>query len=269
MPILERQGARIVYETAGEGPAILLGHSLLCDARMWEGVTPELLKSHRVININARGHGGSTAPGPFTLEDLADDWLAIMDREGIESAILCGLSMGAMTSLRIAVAAPGRVRALALLNTSADPELPRKRLQYTAMIMFVRRFGHIDPIYTVVKRIMFSPVTLRERPEIAERAVQQMKENDPHQLYFSVRAVFERGPLLDRVSQIQVPTLVIGGADDQATPPMRSERLAGAIPGAKLRVLPGLGHLSALEAPDIIAAEIGGFLSGIGAAKSS
>jgi len=70
MPILERQGARIFYETEGQGPPILLGHSLLSDSRMWESVAPELAKSHRVININVRGHGGSTAPSPFTLEDL-------------------------------------------------------------------------------------------------------------------------------------------------------------------------------------------------------
>src|SRR5262245_8096981 len=127
MPILERQGARIVYEISGEGPPLLLGHSLLCDTLMWELVAPELAKHWRVININARGHGGSTAPSPFSLEDLADDWIAILDQERIERAVLCGLSMGGMTAMRLALAAPERVRALILLDTSADPELVQKR----------------------------------------------------------------------------------------------------------------------------------------------
>jgi pimeloyl-ACP methyl ester carboxylesterase len=261
MPILERQGARIFYETEGQGPAILLGHSLLCDNRMWEGVAPELARTHRVININVRGHGGSTAPHPFTLEDLAGDWLAILDREGIESAVLCGLSMGAMTALRVALAAPERVRGLILLDTSADPEVPPKRIQYAAMIELVRAFGHIDFIYKIVKRIMFSETTLRERPWIAQREIYRMKEKDAHQLYHAVHAVFDRGTVLDRVPQINAPALVMVGADDVATPPIRSERLAAALPNARLHVIPGAGHLSALEAPSAVIREISEFLS--------
>lgn len=264
MPILERQGARIYYETEGQGPAILLGHSLLADSRMWESVAPELAKSHRVININVRGHGGSTAPFPFSLEDLADDWLAILDRESIESAILCGLSMGAMTALRVALAAPERVRGLILLDTSADPEPPQKRPQYAAMIGLVRRFGHIAPIYEIVKRLMFSKKTLSERPWLAQREIDRMKERDAHQLYHAVHAVIDRGPLLYRVVDIHIPALVLVGADDVATPPIRSERLAAALPNARLHVIPGAGHLSALEAPAEVIREVREFLSILG-----
>src|SRR5689334_9659767 len=103
MPILERGGARILYEVSGDGPPLLLGHSLLGDSLMWELVAPELARTLRVINVNARAHGGSTAPSPFTLEDLADDWLAILDREKIDKAVLCGLSMGGMTAMRLAL----------------------------------------------------------------------------------------------------------------------------------------------------------------------
>jgi 3-oxoadipate enol-lactonase len=264
MPILERQGARIFYEkyeTEGRGPPILLGHSLLADSRMWEAVAPELAKSHRVININVRGHGGSTAPYPFSLEDLADDWIAILDREGIESAVLCGLSMGAMTALRVALAAPARVRGLILLDTSADPEAPQKRPQYAAMIEIVRRFGHIDPIYQIVKRLMFSKKTLNERPWLAQREIDRMKERDAHQVYHAVHAVIGRGDLLDRVREIKIPALVLVGADDTATPPVRSERLAAALPDARFHVIPGAGHLSALEAPAEVIREISEFLS--------
>lgn len=260
MPILERQGARIFYETEGQGPPILLGHSLLSDSRMWESVAPELAKSHRVININVRGHGGSTAPSPFTLEDLAGDWLAILDREGIESAVLCGLSMGAMTALRVALAAPERVRGLILLDTSGDPEPPQKRPQYAAMISLVRRFGHIDPIYQIIKRLMFSKATLRDRPWLVQREIDRMKDRDAHQIYHAVHAVIDRGPLLDRVHQIQVPALVLVGADDAATPPIRAERLAAALPNARLHVIPGAGHLSAVEAPAEVIREISEFL---------
>ena len=148
MPIIERQGARIAYEISGDGPPLLLGHSLLCDARMWELVAPELEKSFRVVNINARGHGGSTAPAPFTLEDLADDWLAIIEKEGLKSPILCGLSMGGMTAMRVALTSPGAARAIIVMDSSADPELPRKRVEYLAMAKLVRRFGPLSPDIT-------------------------------------------------------------------------------------------------------------------------
>jgi len=261
MPILERQGARIFYEIEGEGPAILLGHSLLSDSRMWDAVAPELAKSHRVININVRGHGGSTAPFPFSLDDLAGDWLAILDREGIESAVLCGLSMGGMTGLRVALRAPERVRGLILLDTSADPEPPHKRPQYAAMIGIVRTFGHIEPIYDIVKGIMFSKKTRVERPWLVQREIDRMRGRDAHQVAHAVHAVINREPLLDRVGAIKAPALVLVGADDAATPPLRSERLAAALPNARLHVIPGAGHLSAVEAPAEVIREVSEFLS--------
>jgi 3-oxoadipate enol-lactonase len=263
MPILERQGARIHYEVSGDGPPIVLGHSLLCDARMWERVAPELAREHRVINIDARGHGGSTAPGPFTLEDLADDWIAILNREGIAKATLCGLSMGGMTAMRLALAAPDRVKSLILLDTSADPEPARKRLQYIAMAEIARRFGFIAPLHWEVKRLMFGRTTLAERPALAEQWAQRFHENDTHQVYYAVRAVAERGSLEGRLRSIHRPALVLVGGEDRATPPERAERIGAAIPGSKIRYIPAAGHLSTLEAPGPVLHEIDEFLSGL------
>jgi pimeloyl-ACP methyl ester carboxylesterase len=263
MPIIERQGARIHYDVSGDGPPIILGHSLLCDGRMWEHVAPDLARKHRVINVDARGHGGSTAPGPFTLEDLADDWIAILNREGISKATLCGLSMGGMTAMRLALAAPDRVKSLILVDTSADAEQARKRLQYIAMAELVRRFGFIAPIHWEIKRLMFGRTTQKERPALAEQWARRFHENDTHQVYHAVRAVAERGSLEGRLQSIHRPTLVLVGAEDRATPPERSERIGAAIPGVKLRYIPAAGHLSALEAPGPVLHEIEEFLGGL------
>src|SRR5438552_10226026 len=101
MPEALRDGATVHYEITGQGPPILLGHSLLCDTEMWRGVVPRLAAGHRVINVEARGRRRSTALRAFTLEDLAADWLAILDQEQIDRAWLVGLSMGGMTAMRI------------------------------------------------------------------------------------------------------------------------------------------------------------------------
>ncbi len=106
MPIIDRPGAKVHYQISGQGQSLLLGHSLLCDARMWEHVIPKLEEHFQVIAIDARGHRHSSCEWPFSLWDLANDWLAIMDHEGIDQAHMAGLSMGGMTAMRLALTNP-------------------------------------------------------------------------------------------------------------------------------------------------------------------
>lgn len=260
---LLRNQVRIGYEITGQGPAILLGHSLLCSTRMWDGVAPELEKTHTVINIDARGHATSTAPGPFTLDDLAHDWLAIMDNEGLQSAVLCGLSMGGMTSMRAALIAPERVKAMILMDTSADPEIPLRRVEYAGMLELLLRFGHIDMLYGVVSKIMLSRTTIRERPQMARDLFPVFKQHDPHQLQHAVRAVIHRHDIISRIPEIHIPSLILVGEEDTATPPFRSERIHKALPKATLTKIPAAGHLSALEQPTIVTGHILQFLKGL------
>jgi pimeloyl-ACP methyl ester carboxylesterase len=260
MPAIERTGGRVYYEVDGEGPPVLLGHSLLCDGRMWEGVVPRLASRYRVINIDARGHRNSTADGPFDLYDLADDWLAIMAQEGIDRAALCGLSMGGMTAMRVALKSPGKVSALALLDTSAEAEVFGARVQYFLMAAALRAFGHLDVLYRQLGPIMFSRAAARDQPEVVAREVARMREKEPRGLYYATQAVISRDPLLERLRRISCPTLVLVGDDDKPTPPFRSERIARVVPGARLERVPASGHLSALEAPDVVADHLLAFL---------
>ena len=260
---IERQGARIAYEVGGDGPAILLGHSLLCDRRMWEGVAPGLATSHRVINVEARGHGKSTAPSPFSLEDLADDWRAVLDEEKVDRVLLCGLSMGGMTAMRLALSDRRRIAGLALLDSSADRETPLNRVKYLAMALAVRRFGHLDPLYQEVAKIMFGATTLGRSPQVVQREILRFKEKDPKQIFHAVRAVIDRGSLLGRVRELRLPTAILVGEEDRATPPIRSRRLLAAIPGSRLHVITGAGHLSAIEQPSAVNRVLAGFLNQI------
>lgn len=264
MPTIERDDARVAYDVEGEGPPVLLGHSLLCDSRMWDPVLPWLRPGRRLLSVDFRGHRGSTSTRPFSMDDLADDWLAVLDREGIERAFLCGLSMGGMTAMRVALRAPDRVAGLILLDTSAGPQPFGDRLRFRLMAEVLRLFGFRSFLFPAVNAAMFGRTTLRERPEVAAAQMQRTREHDPRQLYRAVRAVIERDDILADLARITAPTLVLVGEEDAATPPPNARHIAATIPGAVLETIPRSGHLATLEAPDATGPRIATFLGAHG-----
>jgi 3-oxoadipate enol-lactonase len=261
MPEILHDGATIYYEKSGQGPAIVLGHSLLCDTDMWRGVAPRLAERHTVINVEVRGHRRSTAPAPFTLEDLGGDWLAILDREGIDRAFLVGLSMGGMTAMRLALRAPERIAGMVLIDSNADVEERGKRAQYAVMVAIYRRFGLIRPIARRSAHIMLGRTSLKERPALIDELAATVARHPREQVVRAIQAVFGRPDLVPRLGGITCPTLVLVGAEDVATPPRKSERIQAAIPGARLEVIDGVGHLSALEDPGAVATRVLAFLA--------
>lgn len=260
MPEVTNDGATIHYEVSGSGPAIVLGHSLLCDTGMWRGVAPRLADRWKVINVEARGHHRSTAPAPFTLEDLASDWRAILDQERVDRAFLVGLSMGGMTAMRLALRAPGRVAGMVLLDSNGDAEERIRKLRYGALAAIYRRFGIVRAIRPQIDALMFGATTLARRRELLAWLEETIGRHDREALTRAIRAVFRRAPILERLAAIAAPTLVLCGEEDRATPVEKSRRLAAAIPGARLELVPEAGHLSAIEVPETIAARVSSFL---------
>lgn len=261
---LSRPGAAVSYEKTGSGAPILLGHSLLDSTEMWNRIVPRLSERFELINIDVRGHGHSTSYSSFDLYDLADDWLAIMDEEGIDRALLCGLSMGGMTAMRVALRAPERVAGLILLDTTADEETRLNRIQYRLMVEIVVRLGYLSPIVKIIEKKFFSPETLQKRPHLVEEFTDRLAAQEPKQLYPAVRAVIERASILQLLGSIEVPTLIIVGEDDLSTPPGCSVRMDRAFPSSRLEILPSTGHLSVVESPDTIAHLIETFCDEIG-----
>lgn len=252
MPTLERGGASIRYDVSGAGPALLLGHSLLCGRWMWDGVAPRLAARYTVVNVEVRGHGESTAPSPFTLDDLVEDWLAVLDREGIDRAALVGLSMGGMTAMRLALRAPERVGAMVLIDTSAATEAWLNRFKYGVLAAIYRRLGFNRLLLHQVAPIMFGRTTLESRPELVERFSARIREHDRGPLIRAIQAVTRRTEA-GALESLDCPTLVLVGDEDVATPPARSEEIERRIPGARLVRIPAAGHLSALEQPERVA----------------
>ena len=250
MPFVERQHQRIFYQVTGAGPAIVLGHSFLCSGEMWDGQVPRLAESYRVVNIDYRGHGGSSrVERPFTLYDLLDDTLAVLDELDIATAIWAGLSTGGMVALRAALTVPERVDAIVVADASADAEPLYPKLKYRTLALGARLVG-MRPFLPAVAPIMFAPATLAENPVLVEEWKPiPLSMGMPCVVRF-LDAVIRRDSLLDRLPEIEVPTLIVVGENDRAQPLARSRQMVAAIPGAMLAIIPQAGHLSAMEQPE-------------------
>ena len=244
----------LVAEVSGPeaGMPVLFGHSLLLDRRMFAPQIADLERAFRCINIDFRGHGES-APPPrgFAITDQAEDYRKVLDHLGVEKAAIVGLSMGAMAGMHFAVAHPGRVRGLVLLNTSADPEPAAARAKEMALAVSARLFGVRPFILKQVAPLMFGERFRAEAPAIVSEWLSRMTTLNRVGLYRAVRMVLSRPAVGPRLAEVRVPTLVIAGDQDIAAPQHLGKRIADTVPGAELRILPRTGHISTVEEPEL------------------
>jgi 3-oxoadipate enol-lactonase len=241
--------------------AMLLFPSFLTDGGMWDGQVDALAKLGRVVVFDPPGHGKSEPPPPFSLDDNARALLDAADALGIHRFTLVGLSWGGMLGMRLATIAKNRVAAIALLDTSAAPELMRKRVQYRAMLSTFRRVGFPD--WLADRRIIplfFSDRTLEERPELARRFWNDAVGFSREGVYRAGKAIFAREDFRGELGRLSVPTLVLCGSEDRATPPERSREIVSRVPGAELVLIDGAGHLSAIEQPERVNAALVPFI---------
>lgn len=232
-----------VVEGPADAPVVVLGGSLGSALEMWDPQVPALTERFRVVRYDARGHGRSPVPpGPYVLDDLVDDLLALLDRLEVQRAHLVGLSLGAMTAMRLAAREPSRVDRLALLCTSAKFATSSPWAQRAAT---VRAQGTAAIAEAVVDR-WFTDGLRTEDLALVDR-MRAMVAATPAEGYASCCGAIERMDLRDDLLRIHAPTLAVAGADDPATPPDHLRTIADTIPGARLLVLPRAAHLANVE----------------------
>ena len=244
--------------------AIVLLHGLLFDGGMWRAQLEPLAALGRVVVLDGPGHGRSLEPPPpFSLEDHADALIDAFTELGIGRAVLVGLSWGGMVAMRVAIKHPSRVAAMALLDTSADAEPRVNVVKYRLFTSFARRFGL--PLWFVksqLARVMFGPRTLQERPELVAQFARQVNGYSRDGIARAAKAVvIKRVSVLEKLASVKAPTLVLCGRDDAATLPPNTEELAKRIAGAKLVWIEDAGHMSAIERPREVNAELIPFVS--------
>jgi 3-oxoadipate enol-lactonase len=257
MPEVESEGARIWYTIDGrdDAPAVLLLHSLGTTHALWDQQLPALVDRFRLIRYDIRGHGKSTAPaGEFTIEQLGHDALAVLDAAGAETAAVCGISIGGLTSVWLGETAAKRVSRLVLANTAA--RIGTQQL-WSERITFVREHGMKVAAEQAMTR-WFSDAFLREQPALAARFF-AIARACPLESYLAACAALRDTDVRRDLHHVTAPTLVIAGSQDLSTTVADGAWLRDNIPEARMEVLDA-AHLSNVERPDDFSALLEDFL---------
>jgi 3-oxoadipate enol-lactonase len=261
MPNTAVNGTEVSYtDTGGDGPVVVLSHGILMDQSMFAPQVQALAPEFRVITWDQRGHGqddrgqgGTPARGSFSYWDSARDLLGLLDHLGVQRAVLGGMSQGGFVSLRAALLAPDRVRALILIDTQAGLEDPATAGAYEQLHEVWREQGPA-PVQEVVSSIILGP---GQWPDwYAKWAAASMEEVSP-----AFRCLMDRDDLTGRLAEIGIPALIVHGSADPAIPLARAEELRDGLGGpARLAVIDGGTHASNVSHPAEVSAEILAFL---------
>ena len=264
MPFATRNGFRLYWRADGHPgkPPLLLLNSLGCDHAMWNDVVRALSGRFHLLRMDTRGHGASDAPpGDYTITELAQDALAVLDAAGVAKAAVAGVSLGGMTAMRLAVDAPARLTAIAVCNSTAQAD----PAPWTDRAAAIRAHGPASMTDTIMQRLCteqhrwFPPETIAANPAWLATARATFEAVGPAGYAGCCMAIAGLA-MKHELPGIRLPTLVVAGSLDRGTPPATgAEPIAAAIPGARLVSLP-TGHISPLEAPDALAAHLAGFL---------
>lgn len=249
-------GTRIAYRRSGAAgkPKVLLIHSLALDGTVWDGVTEILQNDAEIIRVDCRGHGASDKPaGPYSVERFADDLGELLQQVGWDEAVIGGCSMGGCVAQAFAARHASRTRALLLVDTTAwyGPNAPQ---DWHGRAGKARSDGLASMAQFQTTR-WFGDAFRETHPDAVRRYMDVFIENDID-AYASTCAMMGDLDLRASSKGIEVPTGVVVGEEDYAAPPRMAEELAGLIEGATLTILPKARHLTPIECPGPIAAQI-------------
>lgn len=235
-----------VSEGPEDGEVVVFSGSLGSDLRMWEPqVEPLVENGFRVVRYDHRGHGASPVPAaPYSIADLGEDLVELLDTLDVPRAHVVGLSLGGMTGMWAGANASDRIASLVLCCTSAKLGPPEG---WADRARKVRAEGTGSIAEAIVSRWV-TPIYHQEQPERVEY-LRQMVTGTSDEGYAACCGAIERMDLTEDLPKISAPTLVISGTEDKATPPDHGQRIADAIPGARLEIVEGAAHLGNFEQP--------------------
>lgn len=263
MPYLRLNGTRLYYEdTGGRGrPIIVFSHGLLWDTRLYEAQVARFSDQYRCISYDHRGQGRSAGheAASVPMELLYEDAVGLIEALCDGPCHFVGLSMGGFVGLRVAARKAALIRSLVLLSTQAGPEDAGKIRRYGAL-SWVARAGGAPLLAPQIMSILFGRAFLRDPSRAQERAIYQRRlEALPRPIHRAVRGVIERAEISRELGKISAPALALHGDQDAAIPLARAREMVSLIRGARLEVLPEVGHSPTLEAPHLVNRAMGDF----------
>lgn len=251
-----RDGTRIRYTLRDQGASsrrAVLVHSLAMDRTFWQPVA-DLLPSASVLTFDCRGHGASDKPaGPYTVELFARDLSDLLDHVGWPSALVAGASMGGCISIAFAAAFPERTAALGLFDTTAwyGPEAPK---QWAERANQATEKGLASLVGFQTTR-WFGDGFRASHPDVVKHCVDVFLRNDV-KAYADTCRMLGAADLRAALARFTMPTAVVVGEEDYATPIPMAEALHSGIAGSSLTILHGARHLTPLEQPERVAAAL-------------
>ncbi len=235
-----------LLEGPEDAPVLVMANSLGATLNMWDEQAGTLRDRFRLLRYDHRGHDSSSVPpGPYGIDDLGCDVLALLDRSEIQRFSFCGLSIGGMVGMWLASEVPERVERLVLCCTSARFAPPDA---WDSRAAAVRADG-VDAVADAVLERWFTSAFYKSHPEVVEWAGRMLRDT-PAEGYAGCCEAIRDADLNDRLGAIRAPTLVIAGADDPAAPVDQAEAIRDGIPGARLVVIPQAAHLANVEQPE-------------------
>jgi 3-oxoadipate enol-lactonase len=248
-------------EGPASAPVVTMSHSLATDNSMWDPTVPPLTGRFRVLRYETRGHGKTDAPkGAYTLDQLADDALALLKALGITRTHWVGLSMGGMIGQTLALKAPELFSSLALCDTSSRMPAENKPL-WQDRIRIAETQGMEPLVEPTLARWLTEPFR-KSRKDVVDKVATMIRTTPPAGYAGCCHAISALD-LTDRISAIKIPTIAIVGEDDMGTPVAAHKVIHEKIAGSKLEILKSAAHLSNMEQPDAFNKALTGFLSAL------
>ncbi len=244
---ISANGIEIHYALEGEGPLVILSHSLGCDLTMWDEQASALAGRYRVLRFDTRGHGQTSAPAePYTLEQLAEDLRGLLVGLGFGTGHFVGLSMGGMIGQVFALKYPTVFESLVLCDTTS-------RFGADAWPVWEQRINTVkaqgmEPLVEPTIEAWFTTAFRERRRDVTDK-VRGMLRRTPAQGYVGCCYAIPKIDVTHRLGELSCPALVVVGEQDPRTPVTMARAIHEALPSSTLAVLPSASHLSNMEQP--------------------
>jgi len=257
---VQRDGFSLNAHVSGraDGPVILLSNSLGTGLGMWSPQRTALEASHRVIGYDTRGHGASdTPPGPYHFDDLVGDALAVLDHFDVDRAAMMGLSIGGMTGLGVALAAPDRLTHLICACARADNPPPFVQ-SWNDRMAVIEAHG-VQALWPKTSQVWLTPDFHDAEPDQVG-ALEQTFKRTTDEGYKGCAEALKGLDYLGCLGQIAVPTLYIAGEVDMGAPPAAMKAMTEATPGSKYIEIKGAAHIANINQPSAFTKAVTEFL---------
>ena len=244
---------------APQGHVVLI-HAFPLHAQLWGRQLAAAPPGWQVLAPDLPGFGAHPGPPARTVDDMAASVLSALDARGIGRAVIGGLSMGGYVTLALYRKAPERFSGMVLADTRATADTPQQKEGRGKLIATVREQGPSAVAEEMLPKLLGS-TTRREQPDLAREVRAMIEASSPEAIAAALEAMRARPDSTPLLPRIAVPTLILCGEEDVLTPPADAEALHQGIAGSRLRLLPGAGHLSNIEAPGEFNRELAAFLA--------